>query len=386
MPPEILLNYYPYLLDKTPFTRYHLTKQAFLGQFLPMTPPRKKKTKYIFLVLRIAVVTAGIIWAVIWLSSGQRWQNLLQIFKKMNLLLFAAVLVVFALGQVLVALRWWILTKTQAIFIPFSAALRLHFLGLFYNNFLPGSVGGDLIRAWYVTRHTEKKFEAVLSVFVDRVIGLASTLLIAIFFYAIFLRGQAEQLNLRPETGLITRIAQNKHIFLYAAGALLILLVIFFSNKPGRHALKTFTSKLAKLAASLIKKLQKAAVIYCKKPLALSQVFALTVFLQIMTITAFWVLGKNLGIHVSVRYYYVFFTMTWVLGAIPVSIGGAVVVEGTLAYMFIHLASVQPESALALALTQRIIWMLASLPGAGIHLVGAHLPKDFSIDYQNAIN
>ncbi|MHC4068587.1 MAG: lysylphosphatidylglycerol synthase transmembrane domain-containing protein [Planctomycetota bacterium] len=351
-----------------------------------MTPPRKKKTKYIFLVLRIAVVTAGIIWAVIWLSSGQRWQNLLQIFKKMNLLLFAAVLVVFALGQVLVALRWWILTKTQAIFIPFSAALRLHFLGLFYNNFLPGSVGGDLIRAWYVTRHTEKKFEAVLSVFVDRVIGLASTLLIAIFFYAIFLRGQAEQLNLRPETGLITRIAQNKHIFLYAAGALLILLVIFFSNKPGRHALKTFTSKLAKLAASLIKKLQKAAVIYCKKPLALSQVFALTVFLQIMTITAFWVLGKNLGIHVSVRYYYVFFTMTWVLGAIPVSIGGAVVVEGTLAYMFIHLASVQPESALALALTQRIIWMLASLPGAGIHLVGAHLPKDFSIDYQNAIN
>lgn len=374
------------MLDKTPFTRYHLTKQAFLGQFLPMTKPRKTKTKYIFLLIRIAVVTAGIIWAVIWLSSGQRWQNLLQIFKKMNLLLFAAVLVVFALGQVLVALRWWILTKTQAIVIPFSAALRLHFLGLFYNNFLPGSVGGDLIRAWYVTKHTEKKFEAVISVFVDRIIGLFSTLLIAIFFYTIFLRGQVEKLNLRPETGLITRIVQNKHIFLYAAGALLILLAIFFSNKPGRHALKTFTFKLAKLAASLIKKLQNAAVVYCKKPLAISQVFALTVFLQIMTITAFWVLGKNLGIHVSVRYYYVFFTMTWILGAIPVSIGGAVVVEGTLVYMFIHLASVQPEAALALALAQRIIWMLASLPGAVIHLSGAHLPKDFSIDYQNAIN
>ena len=49
-----------------------------------MTQPQKTKTKYIFLVLRIVVVAAGIIWAVIWLSSGQRWQNLLQIFKKMN--------------------------------------------------------------------------------------------------------------------------------------------------------------------------------------------------------------------------------------------------------------------------------------------------------------
>ncbi|MCJ7693411.1 MAG: flippase-like domain-containing protein, partial [Sedimentisphaerales bacterium] len=165
-----------------------------------MTKPQKTKIKYIFLVLRIAVVTAGIICAVIWLRKGQNWQNLLETYKKMNLLLFAAVLVIFALGQVLVALRWWILTKTQAIVISFSAAVRLQFLGLFYNNFLPGSVGGDLIRAWYVTKHTEKKFEAVLSVFVDRVIGLTSTLIIACFFYTVFLKGQASQLNLRPKT------------------------------------------------------------------------------------------------------------------------------------------------------------------------------------------
>ena len=351
-----------------------------------MTKPQKTKTKYIFLVLRIAVVTAGIICAVIWLRKGQNWQNLLQTYKKMNLLLFAAVLVVFALGQVLVALRWWILTKTQAIVISFSAAVRLQFLGLFYNNFLPGAVGGDLIRAWYVTKHTEKKFEAVLSVFVDRVIGLASTLIIACFFYTVFLRGQASQLNLRPKTELIDQIAQNKHIFLYVLGALLLLLAIFISNKQGRHALKTFISKLALHGFSLLNRLKKAALIYCTKPLAIFLAFVLTVFLQITTITAFWVLGKNLGIHLSVQYYYVFFTMAWVIGSIPVSIGGAVVIEGVLAYMFIHLASVQPENALALVFAQRIVWMIVSLLGAAIHLSGAHLPKDFSIDYQNSIN
>ena len=351
-----------------------------------MTEPRKTKTKYIFLVLRIAVVTAGIIWAVIWLRKGQNWQDLLETYKKMNLLLFAAVLVVFALVQVIVALRWWILTKTQAIVISFAAAVRLQFLGLFYNNFLPGAVGGDLIRAWYVTKHTEKKFEAALSVFVDRVIGLTSTLIIACFFYNVFLKGQASQLNLRPKTGLIDQIAQNKHIFLYVLGAVLLLLVIFLSNKSGRHALKTFVSKLAMHSLSLLNRLKKAALIYCTKPIAILQAFALTVFLQITTITAFWLLGKNLGIHLSVQYYYVFFTLAWVIGSIPVSVGGAVVIEGVLAYMFIHLASVQPENALALVFAQRIVWMIVSLLGAAIHLSGTHLPKDFSIDYQNSIN
>jgi len=70
---------------------------------------------------------------------------------------------------------------------------------------------------------------------------------------------------------------------------------------------------------------------------------------------------------------------------LPISIGGAVVVEGSLAYLFIHFAGVEAEAALALALCQRMVWMIASLPGAAIHLMGAHLPKDFFIDYNKSI-
>ena len=74
------------------------------------------------------------------------------------------------------------------------------------------------------------------------------------------------------------------------------------------------------------------------------------------------------------------------IGAVPVSIGGAVVVEVLLASMFINFAGVGEEPASALALCQRAVWMLASLPGAAIHLIGAHLPKDFFIDYKKSIN
>ncbi len=105
-----------------------------------------------------------------------------------------------------------------------------------------------------------------------------------------------------------------------------------------------------------------------------------------MVITGFWFLGRSLGITAGIKYYYVFFTLTWVLGAIPISIGGAVVVEGMLIVLFVNIANVAEDSAYALALCQRAVWILASLPGAAIHLFGAHLPKDFSIDCDKPIN
>jgi uncharacterized membrane protein YbhN (UPF0104 family) len=91
-----------------------------------------------------------------------------------------------------------------------------------------------------------------------------------------------------------------------------------------------------------------------------------------------------MGINVSVKYYYVFFTLTWVLGAVPISIGGAVVVEGALVILFTRVAGTDESAAWALALAQRVIWLLASVPGAVIHIVGAHLPKDISLDLDDA--
>ena len=65
------------------------------------------------------------------------------------------------------------------------------------------------------------------------------------------------------------------------------------------------------------------------------------------------------------------------------SIGGIVVVEWMLACMFVKFAGVGAEAALALALCHRIVWMIISLPGAWIQLMGAHLPKDLSFEPVN---
>jgi len=354
------------------------------------------KSKRIFMFLRIAVVLCGIVGGIFWVSREQRWNRLAEIFRQMNIAVFAAVLGIFIISQMIIGLRWWLLLRSQQIFISFWAVVRLYFLGWFYNNFMPGSVGGDLLRAWYVTKHTTKKFEAVLSVFVDRVIGLLSTLVIAVFFYLLFLRGRGTVIASTDQRGFLESFGDYKRILFWIFAAIVLIFCVLLVHKKSRSILVKLWLYIRARALTMIVKLKDAMFIYCRNIGTILVVFALTVFLQLLTITGFWLLGRNLGIEVGVVYYYVFFTLTWVLGAVPVSIGGAVIVEVLLASLFIKFAGVSAESASALALCQRAVWMLASLPGAAIHLIGAHLPesgkrslestKDFFIDSKKSID
>ncbi|UCF16168.1 MAG: flippase-like domain-containing protein [Phycisphaerales bacterium] len=351
-----------------------------------MPDAKANKSKRIFLFLRVTVVVGGIILAIIWASEERRWAELKAIFGQMSILVFAGTLGIFLLSQLLVGFRWWLLLRTQRIFIGYWAAARLYLLGWFYNNVMPSSVGGDLVRLWYVTKHTDKKFEAALSVPVDRMIGLLSTLVIAAFFYIVFLRSEGKEIDFVAGYGPLASLWCYRWWLLSFGMALTVIFIVLLLFGRSRIMLKSLWSHFCEHAATALRKLGKAGLLYGKKPASLLAAFGLTIVLQIVIITGFWFLGSNLGIEASIKYYYVFFTLVWVIGAIPVSIGGAVVVEVVLASLFVKFAGVDETSAAALALCQRLVWLMASLPGAVIHLIGAHLPKDFFVDYDQVIN
>jgi len=343
------------------------------------------------------LISAGIIWVATRIGQEQRWGDFIEYFRRINIGVIALTLIIFTIGHMTISLRWWILLKTQSIFIGLWPAVKLYFLGWFYNNFMPSSVGGDLVRAWYVTRHTDKKFEAALSVFVDRAIGLLSTLVIAIFFYSVFLRGQAvpAQINTEKQNGLFNFIFEHKFIFLLSAIAIAAIFCGLLINRRTRINLIHTWTKIRVFSINMMVKFKNAVAIYCKNPLAIIAVFFLTVLMQITVITGFWLLGRNMGITVSIKYYYVFFTLAWVVGTIPVSVGGVVVIEGFLVLLFTKIAGLEEPAAWAIALGQRAVWMITSLPGAIIHLTGGHLPgeqqgihlpKDFSVDYNKTVD
>src|SRR5437660_645623 len=95
------------------------------------------------------------------------------------------------------AFRWHVLLKVQNIYLSVPRLTGLFFIGLFYNQFLPGGTGGDIIKSYYLLKETpDKKAGALLAVVFDRFIGLVA--LVAITATLITLR--YDFLAQKPET------------------------------------------------------------------------------------------------------------------------------------------------------------------------------------------
>jgi uncharacterized membrane protein YbhN (UPF0104 family) len=85
---------------------------------------------------------------------------------------FVAAIVLALLGVLQTFLRWGYLVR--AIGLPFTTldSLRLGFVGFYYNTVLPGSVGGDLIKAFCMAREHNRRTMAISTIIVDRIVGL----------------------------------------------------------------------------------------------------------------------------------------------------------------------------------------------------------------------
>lgn len=324
---------------------------------------------------KIAIILAKIVFAgacLGFVASKQDWAVMKQYILSLNVLVFLACLACFVAAQAIISLRWCLLLNVQKAGIAVWAAIKLHFLGLFYNNFMPGAVGGDLLKAWYVTKHTHRRLEAVFSVFVDRLTGLVSMIMMAIAGFLILLRqGQVSILANGDSSGAKSGdLTVYIKISLVLAVILLAGLGVMLAVPITRRMLKAIVGKIIFRVERVISSFK----VYLYNPKRLLQAVCITLVAQSLNILGIYLVGKNLGIEVGLKYYFVFFPIVWIASVIPVSIGGVGVVEGLLVLLFVKAGAVG-EAAFALSLCQRVVIMLGALPGLGIHVFGAHLPR-----------
>ncbi|MFN3168733.1 MAG: lysylphosphatidylglycerol synthase transmembrane domain-containing protein [Phycisphaeraceae bacterium] len=92
-------------------------------------------------------------------------------------LLFAG-LCVFAPVFLIGALRWAVLMRARGIEVRYARAYRLTMAGQFFNLCMPGTTGGDVMKAYYAAKGTRQRADAVVSVAIDRVCGLVGLVLL----------------------------------------------------------------------------------------------------------------------------------------------------------------------------------------------------------------
>ena len=124
-------------------------------------------------VLKVLFGAAIVAWMV---SSGKL--NLAVVGKSLSA--WPIMLAMLALGYSQVAItawRWRLLLRAQQICLSFGQSWGLTMIGMLFNVVIPGSVGGDLIKGYYVARAApDRKSHSATTILMDRVVGLIGLL------------------------------------------------------------------------------------------------------------------------------------------------------------------------------------------------------------------
>jgi len=107
-----------------------------------------------------------------WLAWRTDWSQVGDAFANLRPDYWLAALGLYLATQLASSLRWQLLARPLGFELPVWRYAGFYFVGMFFNLFLPTSVGGDVLRAWYLDGGSGRRLKAFLSVFVDRLSGL----------------------------------------------------------------------------------------------------------------------------------------------------------------------------------------------------------------------
>src|SRR5947209_6261642 len=107
-----------------------------------------------------------------WLALRTDWSRLAAAFGELDWPLWLAGVGLYLAVQVVSGLRWRLLARPLQFDAPTGDYVRFTFIGMFFGLFLP-SIGTDVVRAWYLDAGSGRKRAALLSVLLDRALGLA---------------------------------------------------------------------------------------------------------------------------------------------------------------------------------------------------------------------
>ncbi len=278
------------------------------------------------------------------IKYSNQWWNLLGI-------------VFFTASTILGAIQWQMLLKARNIVIPLPRAINFYYVGMFFNNFLPGYVAGDAFRIYDITKTSGNNSEAVSTVLLDRLVGFLVLTALALVSSLTWLCYQVESTSL-----FII-------ILVIFVGWLLILFILF--NNTLARMLKNFLGHL--LPKKLVNKLQEIYISlnsFKNHRKLLIQVFLLAIVTQGLRVLTHFTSARALGINeIHLFYFFIFIPMVALAVTIPVSIGGFGIREQTAVYLF-GLPGVNglPAQIMSMEFVAYLIGVVCSLPGGIIFI------------------
>jgi len=249
--------------------------------------------------------------------------------------------------------RWNIFLKSVKKDLPYSRIFVSFCGGLFFNVFLPSSIGGDIVRTTDLSLHTKDSSSIFATVFLDRIVGFVGLVLVA---FLGFILGYFYGLRYSPQLFL----------FMLIFTALLIsILASVFSKK--------FFNLLSKLMIfgflkRYFTKFHERCYSFRFQKVTLIKTILLSFLLQVCFSTVYFLVGLSLGIKIDIIHYLIFVPIISSVTVLPISIGGLGLRDNTAVVLFSTLG-VAADKVVAMTLINFAFLFFVGIAGGLIYAI-----------------
>jgi hypothetical protein len=261
-------------------------------------------------------------------------------------------MLLFTLAMGCAVTRWWRLLALVGCRTSWLNAWRLTFLGMFFNLVVPGLTGGDLIKGVIVAHENpRRRGEAVVSVVVDRLIGIIALASLAL---AVILVSGASFAELRLPVVLFLGTA--------------ILGAVVYVNRTLRRLLR-FDALLARLPlGAKLRTLDQAVLTYGQRPGEMALAVVISLANHSLTTLGFVALGAAFGVTgASISEYFVMVPIGNIVSALPLAPGGWGLGEAVFKELF-EMSGAAGSLGVAVSVTFRLCQLAFGLVG-GVFLL-----------------
>jgi len=284
------------------------------------------------LLLSLKIAVSGLLLTFVLRKVGL--QSILSHLTGMDLRFFFLSSLIYIVTIALASLRWGILLKRSH---PRKKLFSLCLIGGFFNHFMPGAVGGDAVKAYYLYKKTGHGGSSLGSVFLDRYVGYFALLSIGL------ISGIAGYSDLKA-LGLLWLTPSLFILFL--SGSL-----VFFGLRVGRRF---------KAVADFYDYFHDTL----RDRRAIGKAFLLSLMIQVLTILEIYVISLGLDQHPSFTALFVFVPLIITVMMVPISISGLGLREGAFVVLF-GLTGISAEASTAIS----FLWFLSVMAGSLVGLV-----------------
>ncbi|MGA2497627.1 MAG: lysylphosphatidylglycerol synthase transmembrane domain-containing protein [Tepidisphaeraceae bacterium] len=296
--------------------------------------------------------------------------GVLSLISLANPTLLLLCVLIFPVNYVITSFRWHELLKAVGIHLGGGRVFVLNMVGSFYNTFIPGTTGGDVLKAYYASQHTTHRAHAVMSVVVDRLIGLVALIILGGILSAWqYFHTDPANVAIRQACG---RVATGSGVLVVLALIGVELLVHPTLSRVSGMAFLLRHLPMQRLVQSIVAVLTTYRT---RWKLALGML-VVTFPVHITTVISAMLAGKAFGLPMPATYYFVCVPVIVLVGAVPISPQGAGVME-FFAIALTRQYGVTVSQAFALTMSIRFVQILWNLAG-GIFVFrgGYHAPTE----------